>query len=586
MKPLGIINNQREGALARTFRHIGARDAWSLQLLFFFLYTISLVSFLTDTVLLQSFDPRWFVVSGSAFLPPIALGFIFKKFYLNRRPEKSRPVLNLLVAGLIGASRNLSVGLFALWAKLDTLLLWEFRFVGGFAAGVAIFILWSISQGSTTEYASSLRSLSELQSSLAATRKEMPEMLLEVNEKLQDRTKASVLPQLDAISKALGETRSSESAISNLRATLKDHIRPILDEIAHEAPRPFQSRNIAELRKVKSALPDRYNVYESISIIAASLFQAIGYGFWLTYMFAEEGLIEALISIAIYGLTLWTIRFFIPRNKEFNKTTATLLTLMAGAVASSLTVVYLSTVGLTLIYFATMAGVSIFSGTLAPVILAHTNARHRRQREIETSISNELRIIAKENALFAQKVWVFRRRWLLVLHGTVQSALTAAVTRLQNATELDEFTVQMVNQDLQRAQTAINQDTSVEMDFDSAIQDLARVWGGICDISFEISERAKRALKKNSDSAFCVNEIAKEAISNAVRHGAASKATISIDRIEDDVLHIEITNDGISPRPNEKPGIGSSMLNEICMKWFLTTKSKRVCLVADLPVAI
>ena len=171
-------------------------------------------------MLLQSFNPLWFVVSAAGFLPPITVGFIYKIAYLNRRPEKSRPGLNLLVAAFAGSTRNLSVGLFALWANLDTSQLWLFRFFGGIVVGIAIFILWSLSQGTTTDYKSSLRKLASIQSDLAATREEMPELLQEVNENLQNRTKASVLPQLDAIYKALGETRSGEAAVSQLRETL------------------------------------------------------------------------------------------------------------------------------------------------------------------------------------------------------------------------------------------------------------------------------------------------------------------------------------------------------------------------------
>lgn len=586
MKPLGILKNGREGALARTFRHIGARDAWSIQLLLFFLYTISLISFLTDTVLLQKFDPVWFLVSGAGFLPPIAIVFIYKVGYLNRRPEKSRPIFNLIVAALAGSSRNFSVGLFAYWAGLDNSQLWAFRFFGGMVIGLAIFILWSLSQGASTEYASSLRRLSELQSDLAATRKEMPEILIEVNEKLQNRTKSSVLPQLESITKALGETRSSEAAVSNLRGTLSNVIRPILDEIADEAPKPFQPRNIKAFRKVKSTLPEKYRVYESISITGAALVQSIGYGFWLTFINGVDGVISTLLSMLIYGTCLWSAKLLIPRNREFSKTLATLITMLVGAFASAITVLYLANTVMSPVYFSVIAGVTLFSGILAPVILAHTNARHKRQKEIESTISDELRVIAKENSLFAQKVWVFRKRWLLVLHGTVQSALTAAVARLQSAKEVDEFTIQMVNQDLNRAQKAITEDTLVTINFEAAMSELVDVWKGICNVSVDLSERAKRALQRNADSAFCVNEIAKEAVSNAVRHGAAAETRIEIDRIEDDVLHIEITNDGIPPRSKEKSGIGSSMLDEICINWLLTTRSKKVCLVADLPVAI
>jgi two-component sensor histidine kinase len=255
-------------------------------------------------------------------------------------------------------------------------------------------------------------------------------------------------------------------------------------------------------------------------------------------------------------------------------------------ISSGVTCLYLASIHLDMVLLLSMFGVLILSGTLAPVMFAHATIRQKTQFELEAQIENELSKIAKENSLFAQRVWVFRKRWLLLLHGTVQSAVTAAVNRLQSTEEIDELTVQLVKQDLLRAERAINSEPSSEINFDSAMKELRDVWTGICDVEVQISERARRALLRNSDSAFCVNEIAKEAISNAVRHGTAHKAKIDIDRIEDDLLHIEISNDGISPRNSGMPGIGSQMLDEICLCWELVSKTRTVILFADLPIRI
>lgn len=586
MQLVGLRNKRREGALTRTLRHLGSPDAYSIQLMVFFVYTLVVISFLTDSILLQSFNPLWIVVSGAGFLPPIAIGLVYKFFFLNRASLKSRPILNLVVAGLAGSSRNLSVGLFAMWAGLDNSQLWLFRFFGGMVVGLAIFSIWSLSQGATTEYATSLRKYAALQSEFAATREEMPEFLSEVNEKLQQRAQLSVLPQLDAIGNALGETRSGEVALGQLRSTMANEIRPLMDELANQAPKPFKERNIDQLRRVRTTLPNSYKLYDSISIIGAAFTQSIGFGFWLTFFLAGQGLLVTAIEIGIYGISLWAFKQLIPRDREFKKSTATILTILMGAASSGLTVVYLATIEMTPLIYWVLTGISIFSGILAPVILAHTKARLKRQQEIETKIASELNAIAKENSIFAQRVWVFRKRWLLLLHGTVQSALTAAITRLQTTEEIDEFTVQMVKQDLRRAEAAINSSTTETLNFDEAMEELRAVWNGICDVTVQVSERAKRALQRNSDSAFCINEIAKEAISNAVRHGSANTAKIDIDRVEDDLIHIQVINDGISARAKDRKGIGSSMLDEICLHWSLTNRSKRVYLTAELPIQL
>jgi two-component sensor histidine kinase len=310
----------------------------------------------------------------------------------------------------------------------------------------------------------------------------------------------------------------------------------------------------------------------------------MGYGFWLTLLYGAAGAIQSLQAIIIFALTLFIARFFVPRDREHPRLVGATLVIVIAAIASSATVLYLATLSLPMIEFVAIAGLSVFGGILAPILNALNAARQKRRAEIEARISIDLLEIAKQNSFFAQRVWVFRRRWLLVLHGTVQSALTAAVNRLSNAKEVDEFTVQMVNQDLLRATSAIDSNQSNSLNLEESFKELHDVWSGICSVNVKISERAKRALTRNSDTAFCVNEIAKEAVSNAVRHGSAKSALIEIDRLEDDLLQVEITNDGIPLRSQEKPGIGSEMLDEICLNWALENSGKKVRLTANLPV--
>jgi two-component sensor histidine kinase len=145
----------------------------------------------------------------------------------------------------------------------------------------------------------------------------------------------------------------------------------------------------------------------------------------------------------------------------------------------------------------------------------------------------------------------------------------------------------MVKQDLLRAEQAINGDVQKQLVFSSTVEEIVGLWKGICSVSIQISERAKRALDRNADTSFCVNEIIKEAISNAVRHGAASHANVSIARLEDDLLEVTVTNDGTTPKGADlRQGIGSEMLNEICLSWSLEGKSPKVRLSASLPLAL
>lgn len=581
----GVVgySEANESSFQRTFRHFGSKDVWSWQLVLFSFYILSVVSFLTDSVRLSSFTTDWLLVSGAGFLPPLAIGLCYKRLYLDRVKDRSRPVLNLLMAGFIGSSRNLSVGIFAYISGLDTAALWTFRFFGGFAGGVVIFIFWAITQGTRTDYLFALRRLSFLQNELAASREGMPDLLTDVYEGLQTRARNAIIPQLDVMQELLKKNRIGTEAASHLRKTLANVVRPLMDELREKTPTPFLKKNILNLDKVQAQFPDRYVLFTSLRTWTSSITQVIGYGAWLIFLEGFNGLFTSLISAAIYSATFGACKLAVPRGKIFSSKFATTATIAIGLISTGTVSIYVGSQINHIPTYIAIVSVLAITGIFAPLFLSHAWVRQQGRLAAEEKISKELFSIAKENSLFSQSVWVFRKRWLLLLHGTIQSSITAAVTRLETAKEVDEYLVQLVKQDLSRAEKAIEAEATFTLDFRQMTTELQQTWQGICNVKSEISERAKRALQKNHETAFCVNELVKEAVSNAVRHGLASEATIAIDRIDDDVLHLEISNNGVPPKQKDKPGIGSQMLDEICLNWQLTTSTKKVVLIADLP---
>jgi nitrate/nitrite-specific signal transduction histidine kinase len=173
-----------------------------------------------------------------------------------------------------------------------------------------------------------------------------------------------------------------------------------------------------------------------------------------------------------------------------------------------------------------------------------------------------------------------------VIHGDVQSALSAAVTRLQRTEKLEPYEIEMVKQDLQRAKLALTKPASREIDLSAGIDELVRAWSGVCEIKVEASARATRAIESNRDIRNCINEICKEAISNAVRHGNAKNAEITLSRDQDDVIQLEVCNDGHTILRDQPNGMGLSMIDDLSLKWQLTNERHKgkTCLVAELPI--
>jgi anti-sigma regulatory factor (Ser/Thr protein kinase) len=280
------------------------------------------------------------------------------------------------------------------------------------------------------------------------------------------------------------------------------------------------------------------------------------------------------------------LRLLVPKNKEFRSPFG--LALLMLFVAISVTPGFLITYGeygltgevITNGFW--MLGISLGAFGLTAYARGVDTLQTKYAAELE--LFNEK--FNKEVALFEQKLWLERRAWSYVIHGDVQSALSAALTRLQRSKKLEPYEIEMVKQDLQRAKLALTKPASREIDLTAGIDELVRAWAGVCEIKVETSARASRAIDSNRDIRNCINEICKEAISNAVRHGNAKNAEIHLSREQDDVIELEVCNDGHTILRDQPNGMGLSMIDDLSLNWQLTNERHKgkTCLVAQLPI--
>ena len=582
----GSSSNTVKRAFDRTLRYFGQSKAWSPGLFVFFVLVTAVLSFLTDALRLDSLDPLWILASATGWTPALIIGMLYKGSVLNRFPERRFAALNLFIAGLAGAARNLTVGWMASLLSLDTSSIWAFRAFGGFIIGAVVFGIWAAGLGSRLEYIASLEKLAIAQRRLAQTRERIPNQISEVNDLLEERTRQSLIPQFESIRQQVGQTDSIPNAVEHLRQALSQQIRPVMEKLAKEKPVPVKLQDIEDYRVVAPKLPEAYRLREKIMVGWSSVMVWLGIALWFVFLSTSGGLVKSLIAVAPYALTLGFLKLCVPKQKTFSKISGITLTSLFALLSATASGVAIWSFQTSLGEYLMLMGFVVLSGLIGPVFLLQVNSRVDQRIENERLLQNHLDDIAKENARFAQKLWVFRKRWLLVLHGTVQSALTAAIVRLQSSEQEESVARQLALQDIQRAEQAVKTQLEAPQNFERELSELVRVWRGICDVKTTISERAKRVLYKQADVAFCANEILKEAISNAVRHGSATNARVTIDREHDDLLTIEVWNNGTAPDSKDRIGIGSEMMNEVCLRWKLSGSRGDVTLLAELPVSL
>lgn len=216
---------------------------------------------------------------------------------------------------------------------------------------------------------------------------------------------------------------------------------------------------------------------------------------------------------------------------------------------------------------------SLLALTSTLVILVATNgvafwsAFKRERTEYLEKIERLNHEQARQLAILDQAVWVARKHWSYLIHGTVQGALTVALAKLQLSKTLTAGAKADVLADVERAKRALEQEAGFSQNWEAVVREIQDTWNGVCELKITVSDDASQKLKQFESTATCTAEIIKELVSNAFRHGNANEVSVqvSLDRIGD--LMLVSTNNGSQISKTKTLGVGSEMFEELTASW-------------------
>lgn len=569
----------------KPLERISRKEIWGIPLLLLTGWVYAFLSLMFDVVLLNHWSPLWILIFIITFGEVVLLAWGYRVWVLNRFQINSGS-LNFVVAGVLGMIKNATVAPLAGALGLIDDPLIAFRLFGGFSLGAGIFLFAGLALGARTEHTAVMAQLTQVQGTLLSLRNSSKARLAEAAEALAAQTRELLLPKLEQLHALVKNVATADAAVLNLRGFIQDDVRPLSQALASQAIAMADSP--VEL----AAQPKRYRLFQPqielrglIKPNAASGSMAIGV-LLLAYVILGAPRCNKVLYLCIlsWGL-VWLAKALVPAGLKVSRGMAIWSLFVIGTAMAvppyliALTEIEQVNEPWLLLVLWPNALVSLMS-------FAFSESLDRDRIAARAVLEAENQALAHDQALFEQQLWLGRRAWQFVVHGTVQSALTAALTRLQSAEVPEPYILARVSEDIDRARKALIADPSRTIDLNDSLNQMQATWKGICEIKISITERAGRALKKNNDACLCVNEVVKEAVSNAVRHGESKNIWVEIDRHDDFDLALRISNDGLPLSAQSRVGIGSRLIEELTTDWSLESNkaSKLTVFKANLPL--
>jgi signal transduction histidine kinase len=420
-----------------------------------------------------------------------------------------------------------------------------------------------------------------------ALRSQAPNVLAAERDSLLKQTQDTLLPRLDEIQRSLVNNSQRVAVVDELRDLVKEQVRPLSEQLSKAAAN-LGGITVAptEIKRSHRFLQDKQQLKVLIRPAGMSAFLITGSWFTTFIILGLDAAIWGLLYSVGTLFSLAIAKALIPANLKVKPRNGILLLILIGFLAANAT--YWPLREFSHNFQQDMLLLLVVANVLGNVIgFAYSKSVDLDRTEAVNQVTRDNNLLAREAALFEQQMWIARRNWSFVVHGTVQAALTAAITRLSATEPLEQYQIDLVKQDLARAAEALSKTPETEVNLEVALANLATTWSGICEIKFEFSERANRSLQRDANARMCVNEICKEAVSNAVRHGEAKKIKITVDRSADELLIIEAADDGRGSWGSTKPGVGSRMFDDLTIDWSLSNNRSigRTVLQARLPLS-
>jgi len=568
------------------WRRIGNTRALTNGFLLFCFITYSLLTLGFDAVITANFTWLWFISLGITFLlflAPILLYRIYLRF--NDPSQRVTPWLNLFVIGFAGIIKNTTVPFVAQALGLATTSNLLFRAIGGAFSSIAMFVLYATALSARYDHFDTMRKLRESEAELLGYRESAADILEEEQQVITDRIREVLVPRIRELNQSLVSVDTTTTLADRLQSVIDTQVRPLNLELASAAaalakkPKPM-----GRVSRPIEAFPEKVSIAQLLRPNTTFPMMALGYLLFSFIIYPGKSTIYADIGILMNWGLLWLAKWLLSFTKPAPTRRALFYLAIISALAILPTYVYLASLGGTAVSWI-LSGIYFVSGIMIPLAFAWSGLLDYSRAKAEQNLREAITNIARENKIFEQSLWISKNAWMTTLHGTIQSALTAALMRAKMG-PLNQATIAEIEADLNRASAALGQAPTPPITQASVWTELQETWSGICKIEFEATFEIAKVANRSPRLRAVLNETFKELVSNAVRHGSATLVKIALNQNSFGDIELRCTNNGTKPDDNSKSNLGTDLLNQLLINPVLNwdEAAQLVVFTATIPV--
>lgn len=558
-------------SLKETLLLVGSSEAFTKRVLLWTLPIGLFVAVFYDGNRFGTSRWGWLLAGLIAHALATVIMIVLRHVFLPSGPYESAPSRTLLIFVIGSAARSSVIGLLTYQLELAPSPLLGYRIFAGSLIGALTLSVLTVIAAVVQEHAQTQAQLDSERVALLNAEQSAQEAIEKQRLEIQGILQNSVEPALNEIAKNLTDPEIYSSAdlkrsAEKITLFINSKLRPLAESFHQRKVIEVPDASLTRSNPSLVSIPKLVTLREVTSPLAIYL---VLIGPNITGLYPYRGYMSLPLVVAMFlpmlFIQLAALSLPIARKP------------ISGRLAIFVLAVLFAMSWLPAIYIAELFKIDVIDEfnllptltigtTLVGLLITYGFIIDQERIRYESELFEANQALELELNRTAQQVWLLRQHAAQILHGSVQASLTAANMRILGAAQVDDALLVRVREDVERASIAITSFGNNEIKLEESLIQISDLWQGVCDVDFEYSQELMESIPNDSVTAHCINEIVKECVSNAIRHGQASKVTVSFVDSQDGAISISVTNNG-DRQISSAQGVGSQMLDEITMSW-------------------